>query len=157
MYICKSCYSVNKTNKCIKCKNECFECDSNIASIISKMNKFGYKTKHCCEGHYKDLKEGILDPYIVFDDNPNYNYWTYKKFLKGLKYWKYDISKIANNKFFENNQSNIELGDPEYFDSYPSIVVKISSNVIKTKKEFKAFKKAYLSELKVILIRMMYN
>lgn len=36
--------------------------DKNIAESISKLNKLGYRTKFCCEGHYNDTQA-----YIVFD------------------------------------------------------------------------------------------
>ena len=40
--------------KCEKCGNEYFEpiqLDYNIAETISLLNKAGYRTKYCCEGH----------------------------------------------------------------------------------------------------------
>ena len=52
--------------KCENCGNEYFDpiqLDYNIAETISLLNKAGYKTKYCCEGHGKS----DTTAYIMFD------------------------------------------------------------------------------------------
>lgn len=55
------------------CKNdrlyvEGIELDPNIAEAISQLNKKGYLTKFCCEGHTYNGKE-CSSPYIYFKNN----------------------------------------------------------------------------------------
>ena len=67
---------------CKKCKNEIYETielDPNIASMISKLNKKGYTTAFCCEGH-TSIKYENTDAYIMFnalkmDPNNIPKYW----------------------------------------------------------------------------------
>lgn len=55
--------------------NNEFQCDDNIAPIVSILNKKGYKTTDSCEGHagftiYNEtVRFGISNPYIQFDEN----------------------------------------------------------------------------------------
>lgn len=55
--------------------NNEFQCDDNIAPIISILNKKGYKTTNSCEGHAGFASNngtvgfGIYIPYIQFDKN----------------------------------------------------------------------------------------
>lgn len=44
-----------------------FECDEFIAPIISLLNKKGYKTKFCCEGHLYD--EAMASIFSPFEEN----------------------------------------------------------------------------------------
>ncbi len=50
-----------------------FECDEFIAPIISLLNKKGYKTKFCCEGHLYD--DAFTSQFAPLEDNevPNEN------------------------------------------------------------------------------------
>lgn len=56
------------TYRCKVCNNivEGIELDPNIAETISILNKKGYYTKYCCEGHYENKKPNST-PYIYFD------------------------------------------------------------------------------------------
>lgn len=49
--------------KCWSCRNEVdfIELDPNIGKVVQMLNKKGYYTKFCCEGH------GKYNPYISFD------------------------------------------------------------------------------------------
>lgn len=44
-----------------------FKCDINIAPIVIILNKKGYITEYCCEGHY--LKNGFIQTYILFSED----------------------------------------------------------------------------------------
>lgn len=57
LYIDKETYDIvmNKKND-----ESYFECDDNMAPIISILNKKGYKTAYCCEGHI-----GFADNYAL--------------------------------------------------------------------------------------------
>ena len=54
---------------CSFCENRVngIELDPNIADDISILNKKGYKTKYCCEGHISD-HQYISAPYIYFNN-----------------------------------------------------------------------------------------
>lgn len=112
---------------CKKCKNEIYqaiELDPNIASMISKLNKKGYTTAFCCEGH-TSKNYNNEDAYIMFralkmDPNniPKYWYVDYEydngftircdntkysktKYLKSLDEWvdslpDYECTKYIN-------------------------------------------------------------
>lgn len=71
MYICSKCFDVVGW-KCHKCKGthheDCFPIDSQIALAISILNKKGYKTKYCCEGH---ASEDTNEAYIYFENPIN--------------------------------------------------------------------------------------
>lgn len=63
--------------KCPECgKNNVFEyeIDPNITPTIALLNKKGYKTKFCCEGHYTE--EGPSSAYIYFDESIKPNVLT---------------------------------------------------------------------------------
>lgn len=89
-YMCPKCYNILyangkydfniKTNidfyvdmvfgyNCPNCENniQAIELDPNIADDISILNKKGYKTKYCCEGHISD-HQYISAPYIYFNN-----------------------------------------------------------------------------------------
>lgn len=57
---------------CIIYNNNFVEIDENILNVIIALNKKGYATKFCCEGHidYDDsgIETGITAPYIAFED-----------------------------------------------------------------------------------------
>ena len=52
------------------------EIDENMCYIISILNKKGYKTQFCCEGHYEKNENNqsfsIVLPYISFFENEHY-------------------------------------------------------------------------------------
>lgn len=57
--------------KCPCCENivKGIELDPNIAKDISRLNKKGYITKFCCEGHISKKEDrGSSDPYIFFEN-----------------------------------------------------------------------------------------
>jgi hypothetical protein len=47
---------------CDDCGEFMFECDNKIADDIILINKKGYQTLYCCEGHYEDDKNGTVFP-----------------------------------------------------------------------------------------------
>lgn len=77
--------------KCYGCWNEYFEpiqLDYNIAATISLLNKAGYTTKYCCEGHGKPDTYA----YIMFDGN------KIMKYLNALPItWEVDLDTIREN------------------------------------------------------------
>lgn len=60
---------INLIFTCSFCENRTngIELDPNIAEDISILNKKGYTTKYCCEGHISD-HQYIAIPYIYFND-----------------------------------------------------------------------------------------
>ena len=61
--------NINLTFMCPFCENRVvgIELDPNIAEDISILNKKGYTTKYCCEGHISD-HQYITSPYIYFNN-----------------------------------------------------------------------------------------
>ena len=61
--------NINLTFMCPFCENRVvgIELDPNIAEDISILNKKGYTTKYCCEGHISD-HQYISAPYIYFNN-----------------------------------------------------------------------------------------
>lgn len=64
--------------RCKYCKTENPETavlDENIAFIISKLNRLGYKTKYCCEGHNNYIDDYNYESgYIYFEDKSILDY-----------------------------------------------------------------------------------
>ena len=65
--VCNKCFSKGECN----CKNKkIIKIDNFLVDIIAKLNRSGYKTKYCCEGHveiFEETKEIDMDtPYILF-------------------------------------------------------------------------------------------
>ena len=54
-FACPECGTINRVN---------YEIDPNITPTIALLNKKGYKTEFCCEGHYTE--EGMDNAYIYF-------------------------------------------------------------------------------------------
>lgn len=64
--------NLNISFKCKKCGNivSGIELDPNMAYAISELNKKGYYTLFCCEGHFAN-KEPVATPYIYFINADN--------------------------------------------------------------------------------------
>lgn len=89
-----------------------FECDEFIAPIISLLNKKGYRTKFCCEGHLYDA--AMTTQFTPFDKNkePNEN--------NILGYVSHE--KIDNGKFkYLVHMKHSELHGYITFESYVNI------------------------------------
>ena len=68
------------------------EIDANIVEVISILNKIGYETKYCCEGHH-----GFIMPYIQFKDC---SIFEEKDKASNLRYWRlvegnYNLSQVG--------------------------------------------------------------
>ena len=62
---CPKCNTLYEDKMICKCGEliHFIRIDKNIADIILELNKKGYKTSQCCEGHIED---GYFHPYIYF-------------------------------------------------------------------------------------------
>jgi hypothetical protein len=84
------------------------ELDINLAEIVSILNKKGYRTAYCCEGHING--EGISFTYIVFEDvyfkDNDYNlpdsYTVAIQTIKETAKGKVEVSRIKDNCLAEN-------------------------------------------------------
>jgi hypothetical protein len=112
LYICESCFNVQKRRrkrKCEVCKSETFHCDEWILPTIVLLNKKGYKTKYCCAGHItlQDKEKSDLNrrfgTYVFFEEKspkplpkgfvhspgPNYEYVIYWGGSQGIEWSDY--------------------------------------------------------------------
>ena len=96
--ICKCCH--NPVNF--------IEIDGNIGKTIKMLNRKGYITKFCCEGHdkIKHKKDGISLAYIYFD-----NGIMYLEFIKNSlpNSWYIDQGELNNGKFIIRSKRHIPL------------------------------------------------
>ena len=52
---------------CPQCNEWMFDCDVSLVERIIKLNKLGFETIYCCEGHYKVHPEILFNtPYVTF-------------------------------------------------------------------------------------------
>lgn len=80
------------------CKCGKFEVDSNIGKAIVKLNKKGYKTKFCCEGHGK-----YIPAYIYFEEN-------YEELMKKIpKHWYIDRGDFEDNVLVIRAECGVSL------------------------------------------------
>lgn len=124
--------------------NNEFQCDDNIAPIISILNKKGYKTTNSCEGHagfagYDDgsVGFGIAVPYIQFDkniefintDNFPYGNWNIVREenfevdgMDGNTTYKRSsnlIIRFSNQDIMKDvNDNKLLFDDPEVYDKF---------------------------------------
>lgn len=95
---------------CKYCHNpvDFIEIDGNIAKTIKILNRKGYNTKFCCEGHdkIKHKKDGISLAYIYFDNGT-----TYLEFIKNFlpDSWYIDQGELNDGKFIIRAKRNIPL------------------------------------------------
>lgn len=47
--------------------NEIVELDELLARSVQQLNKMGYKTVACCQGHIQEIVDGFCGSYIMFD------------------------------------------------------------------------------------------
>lgn len=65
--VCVNCWHKEQYCKCDKKRIESI--DYNIISVLSALNKKGYKTKYCCGGH---TEKSFIYIYINFQDDYNF-------------------------------------------------------------------------------------
>ena len=82
MYICSNCWK----QKCNCNKSNYIEIDEGMVDIICKLNKKGYQTLNCCEGHINSC--GICT-YIQFK-----TVYDFKNIPNGFEY---DIQEVDGN------------------------------------------------------------
>jgi hypothetical protein len=99
MRLCENCNILydSQTDQCGLCKNGLAEIDPLLAETIQMLNKRGYKTKFCCQGH---TNTNPIQSYIMFDDEvdlPNYPIgYTYR------------YPNIINKIFYSKTNHNLE-------------------------------------------------
>lgn len=104
MYMCPNCYSISEKPVEHICEEHKFinhssrgkrnkyeiELDANIAPAISQLNRKGYKTNFCCEGHFDSTHAYIgFDPSVVNKDN-------IQELLSNLPSWEIDEDTYRN-------------------------------------------------------------
>ena len=112
-------YSIEKGNRIFPCSNfiglckkcglygEFIEIDGNIGKTIEILNKKGYYTKFCCEGHKKNKKEYTdLQSYIYFSNNLEYMN-VIKEYLP--KSWYIDYDDMRENRLSIRSKKDISL------------------------------------------------
>lgn len=115
-YNCKPQYIIDEC-VCGAISNYGIELDYNIADIISELNKKGFYTRYCCEGHLS----GSIKPYIMFQEKKIMEYYNILPFS-----WDINLSFLKyNNKIvFESDYYNKEeaLKDiKEFVDLLPNL------------------------------------
>jgi hypothetical protein len=105
-------------DKCPECEGRDLDLivlDPNIADIISALNKKGYFTEYCCEGH------GTCDPYIYFKNLDLYDLFSLNLPLS----WYIDIQDLKENSLViradETNWESALEELQEWVDSLPDI------------------------------------
>ncbi len=110
-YVCMSCYEVynnfaTKANydgdRCPKmnCCGLIAEIDDDLVEVIIELNKRGYITKMCCQGHPRDL---YINTFIAFYDEESFPTQTPKGFKRGTEHGEFVFTKLYSKKhtYFE--------------------------------------------------------
>ena len=126
-------FSSHTWYKC-ECRADAYEIDSDLISVIVKLNKLGFKTTFCCEGH--DFEEAA---YIAFDPSVNFSD------IELPHMWVSDKSKMTEQYLKDDESEDIktietEIIRTELFNN-PDILRKIYNN------NFDLFKNLYLNAL----------
>ncbi|MCM1236087.1 MAG: hypothetical protein NC489_38875 [Ruminococcus flavefaciens] len=94
-----------------------FQCDGNIAEVISCIIRKGYRTRDSCEGHVVRDKGEIRCSYLTFIDNDDYDlYHKLKELLNSdLSEFKDKIDIKVLNFFVPDNEDAypVPFDDPE--------------------------------------------
>ena len=129
-YLCMNCYHVEERNIimkipddvliikyiptivynnlgfCPKCNNgKLMQIDNAILQYIIRLNRLGYKTEYCCEGHYFESF-----PYILFKDELSKNEI---EIINNSKWWTHaifnDVSHITVKTIFKQKETGINM------------------------------------------------
>ena len=97
-----------------------FECDEFIAPIISLLNKKGYRTKFCCEGHLYD--DELVSEHTFKDDNePNENTilgYVHHERMEDSSESRYLVyTRYSNLSGYINFEPYVDFG--KYLDTFP--------------------------------------
>lgn len=116
----------NKLTKLIKIDNRTFRCDRGLVNLIITLNKLGYVTEFCCDGHYGYTRAYILikgyyntfdleqtDDVLITKTVYHENYPQYYK-EKNVPYWLFESNSLENiykyfNKILSTNLSPFDL------------------------------------------------
>ena len=73
VYVCPHCFAERTECVCDECK-EYIEIDRNIYPAIRNLNRAGYRTAFCCEGHKKEYPYGniVFSHFYHFDHIPDF-------------------------------------------------------------------------------------
>lgn len=82
VYVCPHCFAERRQCVCDDNKS-CVEIDRNIYPVIRNLNRAGYRTSFCCEGHSKDHPYGNIRfaHFYHFDSIPDFCTYTNNCFL----------------------------------------------------------------------------
>lgn len=124
-FVCSNCF---ETIENCKCDSHNFlsitDIDKDIYPAIKKLNKLGYETKFCCQGH---INNGTIQAYIYFsNDSKNEilptlpNNWKYESYKyagivkyryniirTNIPFSRYKLSKLTDKEKQEYIQNNI--------------------------------------------------
>lgn len=137
-------YSVPKCKFCGREEVDLIQIDVNIVESISKLNKKGFKTKFCCEGHADEATNG----YILFEDT------SIMEYLNTLPLtWYFDIDAAKNfghtcirSEAIDYIEGIMDL--KEWVESLPDIYNCKIMNICARNKNARVYSEKVLQELK---------
>lgn len=126
---CPKCNILYKNKMICKCGEliHFVRIDKNIANIISELNKKGYKTSQCCEGHIED---SYFHPYIYFSYLCDTNVYDMSKKISEL----IEKENLPIETVYIFNNQNSQIGT--LFEVKESKIIELKNNREKIKELF---------------------
>lgn len=135
---------------CSNCDEYMFECDGMLVNRIISLNKLGFRTENCCEGHVREImypfnreNDGIFIsiPYIQFMDHPCREDVDFIEGLinnpkySGVIHLEYDANHWTLNALYSNKYLYTE----DSRCAYKKYVAKVKGDFLSTKCLFLTF------------------
>jgi len=92
---CPICYNSPDVDQEDK-DDDMFTCDDKLVPYIVSLNKAGYRTQFCCQGHIEvsDVAYGISRPYVIFQDSVKHMKQIYSITKKYINDWLHDSTGL---------------------------------------------------------------